>query len=583
MDVLLVSGLDFSYADAGFPQIGQEILLSILQTEFKVKLINFDNLNQTGAFCYGSDIRDTTRRMADYLLAFNARAIGFYTICNSFLTVVEIAERIHELSPETSIFFGGPHATVTAESCLRRLPFLSAVCRGESEKSILPFVRALLAGADLACAPGVSFLRDGRYIETPTPALLSEQELGDYTVLDHGPDYPFTNGEITLEGGRGCPYGCSFCSTSLFWGRRFRVKPVDTLLAEMDALHARYNARSFSIQHDIFTARRAHLREFCQKLIARGAPYAWRCSSRVDVLDSELIALMARSGLHQIYLGIETGSPRMQKVIHKELNLDEVYARVTELVRAGVFITSSFIYGFPDETLEDFRQTLHMMERLFLAGNRSVQLHRFFPLPATEEARKVEAQAYFDEADVDLSIFNRRTVSPEGMALIRANKPLFLQFYTFRSEIRTGYPTIEAVPLLLSSVSEVCYETVKYLIRAYGIERLYFKAVTLFDEIYRRFDEVLLQLEPRNRFMDYLARLMDALGDPIASELHRYETDLIAFARQEDRRPVAKRYALDVLKAQKQALYELNETEVLFFFDSRQQVVRAIKTPEYIS
>lgn len=577
MDVLLVSGLDFSTADAGFPQIGQEILLSILQKEFLTKLINFDHLNQTGEFCYGSDIRETIRRMADYLLSFHARAIGFYTICNSFLTVVEIAGEISRKSPETAIFLGGPHATVTAQSCLRRLPFIRAVCRGESEKSILPFVRALLAGTDLSCVPGVSFLRDGRYIETPAPALLEEEALGDYAVLDHGPDYAFDRGEITLEGGRGCPYGCSFCSTSLFWGRHFRIKPVDTLLAEMDALHARYGARSFSIQHDIFTARRAHLRAFCDALIARGAPYVWRCSSRADVLDSACIERMARSGLHQIYLGIETGSPRMQNIIHKHLRLESVYERVRELVQAGVYITSSFIYGFPEETYEDFRQTLEMMERLYLIGNRSIQLHRFFPLPATEEARKVEAEAYFDENDVDLSIYNRKTISPEGLALIRENKPLFLQFYTFRSEIRAKYPFIEAVPLLLSSVSEGCYETGKYLIRAYGMEKLYFRAESLFERIYRNFDEVLLHPEPRKGFMDYLAQLICALNDPVAEALHRYETDLIAFALQEDRRPVTRRYRLDVLKAQRQGLYEQRETEVFFFFDQRRQAVRAIK------
>jgi radical SAM superfamily enzyme YgiQ (UPF0313 family) len=583
MDILLVGGLDFTPADAALPQMGQEILKVILSEDYEVELVNFDHLHQSGRLPYATDIEESLERMTAHLLSRQAKVIGFYTICNSFITVVELARRIREGDPQAIIVFGGPHATVTAEACLRELPFVDAVCCGESEKSILPLMRTLIDGGDLSAVPGIAFRREGSIVQTPPAPLLEDEELGRYTVFDHGPGWKVGPDDgAALEGGRGCPWGCTFCSTNSFWGRRFRIKPVATLLAEMNRFHELYGTTAFAIQHDIFTARRAHLMDFCEALIAAGSPYKWRCSSRIDVLDKEVIALMARAGCIQMYLGLETGSARMQRILNKNLNLQTACERVRELTEAGIFTITSFIYGFLEETEDDFLQTIAVTEQLYLAGNRSFQLHRFFPLPATEETAKIYDIAYFDENDVDLSIFNRKVICDEGRRLITEHKDLFLQFYTFKSENRAKYPWIESVSLFLSSISEGFYETGKCLVRRYGIIQLYFRYEELFHEISLQFSNIVLDGELKEFFFDYLSRLVQADGTAEVAEIFRYEKLLLAYAASERKEPEVHLYALDVLRAMREGIYESGETSIMFWRERESGALRANVVPQQL-
>ncbi len=581
MDILLVGGLDFTKMDAAMPLIGQEILKSILDAEFETRLVNFDMLNRDGLFTYSPDISSTLDAMAEYLVAFNAKVIGFYTICNSFLTTLQLARRVRRLCPDTAIVFGGPHASVTAKACIEELPFVDAVSRGESEKSILPLMRALINGKELLNVPGVTFRRGGKAVSTPDCELLRDDELSLYTVYFHGQDWHYQGG-IALEGGRGCPFSCTFCSTRLFWGQRFRVKPVKTLIAEMDKFNSLYGAVGFSIQHDIFTANREHISEFCRVLIERKRPYSWRCSSRIDVLDAELIELMARAGCVQIYLGIESGSERMQKILKKNLDLTFAKKRINELCRAGIYATSSFIYGFLEETEEDFLKTLAVMEQFYLSGNKSVQLHRFFPLPATDEALKVKDMVYFDENDVDLSIFNRKTISDEGRELIIGHKELFLQFYAFEACNRKKYPWIETVPLFLSTISEGFYETGKCLVRLFGIRGLYQKYEQLFHELCLSFSDTAFTGNFSEIYFEYLTNIVKQEGSKELNELFRYERALLSYAMAKKNEAEVNTFALDIMRAIKTGEYIYKTTSVMFWRELGTGALHSSVVPEQI-
>lgn len=200
MDLLFVSGLDFREADGvgPTPQIGQAILQKILSPRYEVKLVSFDHLAASGELPHRADYNEMLNAMVDYLISFHPKVIGFYTICNSFITVLELSERIHRLAPEIRIFFGGPHATLTAAECLKSFQFLELVCLGESEKSILPLMKAMLEGAPLEDVPGIAYRRDGEIRFNPCAELVSNEELHQYTVLDFGPDYPIRK-EATIS------------------------------------------------------------------------------------------------------------------------------------------------------------------------------------------------------------------------------------------------------------------------------------------------------------------------------------------------------------------------------------------------
>ena len=171
-------------------------------------------------------------------------------------------------------------------------------------------------------------------------AKLPQIDLGRYFPVD-------PSSFITLEGGRGCPFSCTFCSTQKFWGNVFVVKPVEMLISEMQHYYSKYGANKFSISHDLFTANRQYILTFCQKVCELPFKVEWGCSSRLDVLDEELIAAMIRSGCTDIYIGIESGSQRMQKKISKNLNIDILCETLSLLLSGYVSCILSFIYGYP--------------------------------------------------------------------------------------------------------------------------------------------------------------------------------------------------------------------------------------------
>ena len=523
MEVLFVNGMELTKSGNATPHIGQIILKNIISDKYDTEILSFDNLVAKGEFDINKTPDDLIDEMAEVILEKKPEVVGFYTICNTFHMVVAVSEVIRKRNRDIFIFYGGPHATLTAKECLETFDFVDLICLGESEKSILPLMDEIFGKRDFSSVPGVSYRYGNEIRQNPCAPLLADDELTNYTQYDLGEILKHKDARVMIEGGRGCPFQCTFCSTSRFWKRQFRVKPVPVLISEMDKYYEMYGIRSFSIQHDMFTANRKHLVSFCNSLIEKGSPYVWRCSSRVDVLDHEVIELMKRSGCLEIYLGIETGSERMQKVIKKNLNLDNAMDMITFMIRQGIVPTVSFIYGYPDETIEDYEKTLTMLRKVFLTGKATVQLHKFFPLPATEEADKIADRAYFDFEKVDLSIFNRAVCGKRCKDLIRQNKELFLQFYTFDSEVRIKYPYIESVVMLLSMFAGRFYMTLYQIMNKYEIHDIYKKYEDDFEMLFFKYYELVTQSELLDKLEIVLKRIVDNEHNDGWSDLFRFE------------------------------------------------------------
>ena len=148
-------------------------------------------------------------------------------------------------------------------------------------------------------------------------------------------------------------------------------------------LLADYGTGRIIFLHDNFTVSRQKTLAFCDALEKENLNISWQCSSRADSLDDELLERMAETGCKLIYLGIETGSSRMQKIIRKNLDLDQVLATVNRMVDYGIRFTGSFITGFPEERMTDLFQTIHFMMELFRVsknGPDRLQLHELCPL-----------------------------------------------------------------------------------------------------------------------------------------------------------------------------------------------------------
>lgn len=373
-----------------------------------------------------------------------ADAISFYTMCSNFYCCVPVAKKFKELCPSVPCIFAGPHATCIAQNILEHYPFIDYVSMGEGEKNILPILNAIFYNKDFRGINGIAYrkatsinIQWNRKERIPGNEL-PQIDIGKCYTVD--PDL-----FITLEGGRGCPFSCTFCSTQRFWGNVFAVKPVDMLISEMQYYNEKYGANKFTIFHDLFTANRNYILSFCNKVCEKSFAIEWGCSSRLDVLDKELIEAMIQSGCTDIYIGVESGSPRIQRLISKNLNVDFLGETLSQLLEGKISCILSFIYGYPFEENEDIELTLQkiyeakVLESKVSRGSLIIQFHRLTFLPGT-----AIAEDYYDELEFEgintMSYFDEDIEIPsEILEMMLQNKTGFLNCYNLHKNMSKFY------------------------------------------------------------------------------------------------------------------------------------------------
>ena len=342
---------------------------------------------------------------AEMILNQEPDIIGFSTICNWYPLILQVAEICKQKHPDSIIVLGGPQASVTDVTTIRSFPYIDIIMRGECEQSITPLITAIGSGQRIHDIPGITF-RDGaqivRTVEAPAIAVLDDLPLPDYSLIPKIESFT----SLPIEVGRGCPFRCTFCSTKGFFQRHFRFRNTEYVLELIADLHEKYGICRFKFVHDNVTVSKKKMLELCDGIKQLGLDIGWSCSARVDCLDRELIDRMAEAGCDGIFMGIETGSKRMQRIIGKRLNLDKVTDVIEWISNKAISFTVSFMMGFPDETLEDLEMTIRLMTLLRFKGDGSeiVQLHMLSPAPGTEMYKENKSNLFFDGYIPDTTI-----------------------------------------------------------------------------------------------------------------------------------------------------------------------------------
>lgn len=455
------------------PQIGPLIIRDILREKYEVDIVSFTNLENQHKLKIHRKIDDNISDFTDYIISLKPSVVSFYTICDSFYISARLSESIKKKNPNIKIVMGGPHATLIAAEILSDFPWVDIISMGEGEKTVLSIMDALINNGNFSSLYNVAYRVKDDIIIRPFAPLISDDELAKY-VPDDFENYDISNYKgMSMEGGRGCPFNCTFCSTSSFWGRSYRVKKTEAIIDEMRNYHKKFGFTYFAIQHDLFTANKNKIMEFCRELTKEKVKYYWGCSSRVDVLDYEMIDAMVKANCKDIFLGIETGSVTMQKKLNKNLNLERAYTMIRYMKEKGIELSLSFIYCYPDETIEDFQCTAKLIESLILLGVQELSLHVFMLLPKTIETDKVYDRAFFNEDYLETSIYSPSSYTKESIEFIKTYKREFIQFYTFESEVRRKYQHFNLWVEMLMYCKKVYSTSITRLLEKFGILNIY--------------------------------------------------------------------------------------------------------------
>ena len=156
---------------------------------------------------------------------------------------------------------------------------------------------------------------------------------------------------IPIESGRGCPYGCEFCTVTGFFGDSIRFRSNESVVNELLMLKALEKREKGKVAvffiDDNFAINPRRTKSLLREIIARGAQVPWVAQISMNLLrDEELVSLIAQSGGRWIFMGLESIDPENLKSVSKGFNKPDEYQAVLErLARHNLYAITSFIFG----------------------------------------------------------------------------------------------------------------------------------------------------------------------------------------------------------------------------------------------
>jgi len=306
------------------------------------------------------------------------------------------------------VVLGGYHPTFRPDEARRHA---DAVCVGEAEANVERLVGDFLAGRL-------------RPLYDEGPADLSALRRPDRNLVSRG-RYAWVD---AIQATRGCPHGCTFCSISSFFGRRFRTRPVDDVVDELCGL-----GRRILFLDDNLTVDADYARELFARMIPLGK--RWFSQSSVALADDpELLELAVKSGCRGVFVGFESLSQDGLTSFRKEFACARDYRRAIERLHdAGVAVQAGIVLGHDADGPGVFRETLDF---LLAAKVDALQATVLTPFPGTPLFAEMEAAGRIVDRDWSHYDFRHVVFEPKRMSretLQAGHDGLLARFYSVRA------------------------------------------------------------------------------------------------------------------------------------------------------
>jgi radical SAM superfamily enzyme YgiQ (UPF0313 family) len=334
-----------------------------------------------GALDYG-DLHLLRSEIKDW----NPDFIGISIIITEIEQTKKIMKIIREIMPNVPVIFGGPWPSANPEESIRAFG-ADFVVLGEGEVVFPELIDAINKNLSTDSIAGTaSMVKDDLKINPEY--YMTEQELDalpfpawellDRRLYENKPSFAGVGcrSYMTIITSRGCPFKCAYCHQTM--GKIFRRRSAQSVLNEIEHLFVHYGFKEIEIADDCFNLDRERMRVILEGIRDRFGKIKLHFPNgiRADVLEQEDLILFKQAGTISAVFAIETSSSRLQKMIHKNLNIEKAAIAIMASVKAGIYSSGYFMLGFPTETYEEASSTVEFAVRS--------PLHRAFffnPIP----------------------------------------------------------------------------------------------------------------------------------------------------------------------------------------------------------
>jgi len=274
---------------------------------------------------------------------------------------------------------------------------------------------------------------------------------------------------IPVESGRGCPYGCEFCTVTGFFGDSIRFRTNESVVNELLLLKKRARSEKGQMAvffiDDNFAINVKRTKSLLKDIIAAGAQVHWVAQISANLLrDEELVDLIAASGGKWVFIGMESIDPANLKDVNKGFNKPGEYAAVLErLAKRNVYAITSFIFGMDNDTTGVAERTLEQV-RTWPPGLPIFGL--LTPLPATPLYKRLEASGRL----------TRPKHWKEFIPFAMAHTPLKMTIDEAHAEVNYGWDHSYSPEALAQAVESLDDQPLGYRINIF-LARLCFRGI----------------------------------------------------------------------------------------------------------
>src|ERR1700731_2818626 len=418
--------------------------------------------------------------IARYVQEQNIGLVGIGAMTRMIAKAYRMADAVR--SAGVPVVMGGPHVTEMPDEALGRdggIRHADAVALGEADETWPKIVEDAVRGTlKDVYAPVDDFGQERKPSLQPYPEIPWDKiDLKQFNVLP-GILQPLlkrvgagwgTFRIIPVESGRGCPYGCEFCTVTGFFGDSIRFRTNESVVNELLRLKARGRKEKGQMAvffiDDNFAINVKRTKSLLRDIIAAGAQVHWVAQISANLLrDEELVDLIAASGGKWVFIGMESIDPTNLKDVNKGFNKPGEYAAVLQrLAQRNVYAITSFIFGMDNDTVGVAERTLKEIHT-WPAG---LPIFGWItPLPATPLYTKLQAAGRLTRPK------HWQGVIPFAMA----HTPLKMTIEEAHAEVRAGWAHAYSPEAMAQAVDSLKDKPLGYRINIF-IARMCFRGI----------------------------------------------------------------------------------------------------------
>lgn len=294
---------------------------------------------------------------------------------------------------------------------------IDVVSFGEGEETWLELLSHIENGRDYSEVKGIALKKDNKIKinECREFSDLKDMPVSDWSMLDvpkYMQNYLGCSKMMYIYSSKGCCGRCTFCSNVNFHRSTHRKRPNEYVIAEIEYLIKNHGLDGVFFSDELWCTKRSDLTDFCMRVKEKKLNFQWGVQLRIGMFNEEDFRMMYDAGCRWIFFGIESGSEEMLRIINKNIDKSKIAPTMEMLRKIGITTICSFIIGFPDETEEQLKDTVALIDSI---NANLTPIYHLTPLPGTQIYDQLVSQGRF-ASPKDLNVLSK-IVATESLGI----------------------------------------------------------------------------------------------------------------------------------------------------------------------